>query len=55
MFATQPLLACCLFGLPLGILSVICYTLCSSDVSIDREEIYKDSDDTDDSDHDKRD
>ncbi|KRZ53771.1 Mitochondrial import inner membrane translocase subunit TIM44, partial [Trichinella nativa] len=43
MFANQPLLACCLFGLPLGIFSVICYTICSTDVSVDSDEIYADS------------
>uniref|UniRef100_A0A915KBB2 Uncharacterized protein n=1 Tax=Romanomermis culicivorax TaxID=13658 RepID=A0A915KBB2_ROMCU len=45
MFASQPLLSCCLFGLPLGVLSIICYTLCSTDNSVEREEIYKESDD----------
>lgn len=45
MFATQPLLSCCLVGLPLGVLSVICYTLCSTDACVDRDEIYGDEDD----------
>jgi len=45
MFATQPLLSCCLFGLPLGVLSIICYTLCSTDASLDRDEVYRRSDD----------
>ncbi|KRY49306.1 Protein disulfide-isomerase TMX3, partial [Trichinella britovi] len=55
MFANQPLLACCLFGLPLGIFSVICYTICSTDVSVDSDEIYADSYDsaTDSDDHEK--
>ncbi|VDP08836.1 unnamed protein product [Soboliphyme baturini] len=44
MFANQPLLACCLIGLPLGILSVICYTICSTDVSFDSDEVYQSSD-----------
>jgi hypothetical protein len=45
MFATQPLLTCCLFGLPMGILGIICYSLCSADFSVDHEEIYPDSED----------
>ncbi|KRY65957.1 Mitochondrial import inner membrane translocase subunit TIM44, partial [Trichinella pseudospiralis] len=53
MFANQPLLACCLFGLPLGIFSVICYTICSTDVSVDSDEIYADSDESDSDDHEK--
>ncbi|KRZ72005.1 Mitochondrial import inner membrane translocase subunit TIM44, partial [Trichinella papuae] len=53
MFANQPLLACCLFGLPLGIFSVICYTICSTDVSVDGDEIYADSDESDSDDHEK--
>ncbi|KFD54294.1 hypothetical protein M513_04836 [Trichuris suis] len=41
MFSNQPLLACCLFGLPLGIASVICYTICSTDVSMSTDEVKR--------------
>ncbi|CDW56443.1 protein disulfide isomerase TMX3 [Trichuris trichiura] len=46
MFSNQPLLACCLFGLPLGIASVICYTICSTDVSMSTDEVYDESDES---------
>uniref|UniRef100_A0A5S6Q7G0 Thioredoxin domain-containing protein n=1 Tax=Trichuris muris TaxID=70415 RepID=A0A5S6Q7G0_TRIMR len=54
MFSNQPLLACCLFGLPLGIASVICYTICSTDVSLSTDEVYDESDESG-SDHEKAD
>lgn len=43
MFATQPLLTCCLFGLPAGIFAIICYSMCSADFSVEHDEIYPDS------------
>jgi hypothetical protein len=66
MFSTQPLLTCCLFGLPAGILAIICYTVCSADFSVEHEEVYPDDEDDeqrrlvddeqpdDDDDHEKR-
>ncbi|GMT26943.1 hypothetical protein PFISCL1PPCAC_18240, partial [Pristionchus fissidentatus] len=45
MFSTQPLLSCCLFGVPIAFLSMITYSLCMSDFSVDRDEIYPDEDD----------
>ncbi|GMS99586.1 hypothetical protein PENTCL1PPCAC_21761, partial [Pristionchus entomophagus] len=45
MFSTQPLLSCCLFGVPIAFLSMITYSLCMADFSVDRDEIYPDEDD----------
>ncbi|MFH4979957.1 hypothetical protein AB6A40_006666 [Gnathostoma spinigerum] len=57
MFRAQPLLTSCLFGVPLAFLSIITYSICSSDFSVDREEIYPEdeSDITDSDDHEKLD
>ncbi|GMR52304.1 hypothetical protein PMAYCL1PPCAC_22499 [Pristionchus mayeri] len=62
MFSTQPLLSCCLFGVPIAFLSMITYSLCMADFSVDRDEIYPDEDDEDrellddsDDDHEKND
>uniref|UniRef100_A0A8R1HRN8 Thioredoxin domain-containing protein n=1 Tax=Caenorhabditis japonica TaxID=281687 RepID=A0A8R1HRN8_CAEJA len=40
MFATQPLLSSCLFGVPIAFLSIICYSICSADFTVDRDEFY---------------
>ncbi|TKR93394.1 hypothetical protein L596_007860 [Steinernema carpocapsae] len=58
MFANQPILTSCLFGVPLAFLSIITYSICSADFSVDRDEIYPDETDTeeeplDDDDHEK--
>uniref|UniRef100_A0A0N5AMA8 Thioredoxin domain-containing protein n=1 Tax=Syphacia muris TaxID=451379 RepID=A0A0N5AMA8_9BILA len=45
MFEAQPLLTICIFGLPLAFLSLVTYCLCSSDFSVDRDEVYPDDDD----------
>ncbi|CAI5437677.1 unnamed protein product [Caenorhabditis angaria] len=45
MFATQPLLSSCLFGVPIAFLSIICYSICSADFSVDRDEFYPDDED----------
>ncbi|RCN41493.1 hypothetical protein ANCCAN_12531 [Ancylostoma caninum] len=47
MFTTQPLLSSCLFGVPIAFLSIICYSICSADFSVDREEFYPDDEDED--------
>ncbi|KAK6056784.1 hypothetical protein COOONC_05708 [Cooperia oncophora] len=47
MFATQPLLSSVLFGMPIAFLSIICYSICSADFSVDREEFYPDDEDED--------
>ncbi|VDN50085.1 unnamed protein product [Dracunculus medinensis] len=54
MFKAQPLLTASLFGVPIAFLSLITYCLCSTDFSVDRDEIYPDEDvsDTDGSDYD---
>lgn len=44
MFATQPLLSSCLFGVPIAFLSIICYSICSADFTVDRDEFYGDED-----------
>ncbi|CAB3407903.1 unnamed protein product [Caenorhabditis bovis] len=44
MFATQPLLSSCLFGVPIAFLSIICYSICSADFTVDRDEFYPDDD-----------
>uniref|UniRef100_F1L1S0 Protein disulfide-isomerase TMX3 n=1 Tax=Ascaris suum TaxID=6253 RepID=F1L1S0_ASCSU len=53
MFRAQPLLTMCLFGVPLAFLSLITYCICSTDFTVDREEVYpeEEDDDTDLSDH----
>ncbi|CAJ0568317.1 unnamed protein product, partial [Mesorhabditis spiculigera] len=50
MFATQPLLTTCLFGVPIAFLSIICYSICSADFSVDRDEVYPDSEFSDEGD-----
>ncbi|VDK87931.1 unnamed protein product [Litomosoides sigmodontis] len=45
MFSAQPLLTLCLLGVPLSFLSLITYCICSTDFSVDRDEIYPDEDD----------
>ncbi|KAI6241307.1 Disulfide-isomerase A4 [Aphelenchoides fujianensis] len=40
MFYHQPILTMCLFGVPLAFFSIIAYSVCSSDFSVDRDEIY---------------
>jgi len=40
MFYNQPILTTCLFGVPLAFFSIIIYSVCSTDFSVDREEIY---------------
>ncbi|VDN02151.1 unnamed protein product [Thelazia callipaeda] len=45
MFRAQPMLTLCLFGVPLSFLSLITYCICSTDLSVDRDEIYPDEDD----------
>lgn len=45
MFRAQPLLTLCLLGVPLSFLSLITYCICSTDFSVDRDEIYPDEDD----------
>uniref|UniRef100_A0AAF5RWQ1 Thioredoxin domain-containing protein n=1 Tax=Wuchereria bancrofti TaxID=6293 RepID=A0AAF5RWQ1_WUCBA len=46
MFRAQPLLTLCLLGVPLSFLSLITYCICSTDFTIDRDEIYPDDDDS---------
>ncbi|KAF7634100.1 hypothetical protein Mgra_00006520 [Meloidogyne graminicola] len=40
MFKHQPILTVCLFGVPLAFFSIITYSICSADFSVDRDEIY---------------
>ncbi len=40
MFYSQPILTTCLFGVPLAFFAIIVYSVCSSDFSVDRDEIY---------------
>ncbi|KIH67703.1 hypothetical protein ANCDUO_01962 [Ancylostoma duodenale] len=47
MFTTQPLLSSCLFGVPIAFLSIICYSICSADFTVDREEFYPEDEDED--------
>lgn len=42
MFYHQPILTLCLFGVPLAFFSIIFYSVCSADFSVDRNEIYPD-------------
>ncbi|KAM3720346.1 Protein disulfide-isomerase TMX3 [Dirofilaria immitis] len=44
MFKAQPLLTLCLLGVPLSFLSLITYCICSTDFSVDHDEIYPDED-----------
>uniref|UniRef100_A0A915Q7R0 Thioredoxin domain-containing protein n=1 Tax=Setaria digitata TaxID=48799 RepID=A0A915Q7R0_9BILA len=46
MFKAQPLLTLCLLGVPLSFLSLITYCICSTDFSVDRDEIYPEEDDS---------
>ncbi|CAJ0930827.1 unnamed protein product, partial [Mesorhabditis belari] len=43
MFVTQPLLSTCLFGVPIAFLSIITYSICSADFAVDREDVYPES------------
>jgi hypothetical protein len=45
MFYHQPILTICLFGVPLAFFSIIIYSICSADFSVDRDEIYPNSED----------
>ncbi|KAI1731202.1 protein disulfide-isomerase TMX3 [Ditylenchus destructor] len=45
MFYHQPILTTCLFGVPLAFFSIIGYSVCSTDFSVEREEIYSDEED----------
>lgn len=45
MFRHQPLLTVCLFGVPLAFFAIITYSICASDFSVDREEIYPEDED----------
>ncbi|KAK5968460.1 Thioredoxin domain-containing protein [Trichostrongylus colubriformis] len=47
MFTTQPLLSSVLFGMPIAFLSIICYSICSADFSVDRDEFYPEDEDED--------
>uniref|UniRef100_A0A915NZC9 Thioredoxin domain-containing protein n=1 Tax=Meloidogyne floridensis TaxID=298350 RepID=A0A915NZC9_9BILA len=38
MFKHQPILTVCLFGVPLAFFSIITYSICSADFSVDRDE-----------------
>lgn len=40
MFRHQPILTVCLFGVPLAFFSIITYSICSADFSVDRDEVY---------------
>ncbi|XP_078543638.1 protein disulfide-isomerase TMX3 [Lissotriton helveticus] len=40
VFRSSPLLGCFLFGLPLGVISIMCYGICSADTE-DRSEVTK--------------
>ncbi|KHN72778.1 Protein disulfide-isomerase TMX3 [Toxocara canis] len=45
MFRAQPLLTVCLFGVPLAFLSLITYCICSTDFTVDRDEVFPDEED----------
>lgn len=47
MFYHQPILTLCLFGVPLAFFSIIFYSVCSADFSVDRNEIYPDEEEDD--------
>lgn len=40
MFYHQPIMTICLFGVPLAFFSIIAYSVCSADFSVDHEDIY---------------
>lgn len=42
MFYHQPVLTICLFGVPTAFFSIIIYSICSADFSVDRDEVYPD-------------
>ncbi|KAL3125887.1 hypothetical protein niasHT_009416 [Heterodera trifolii] len=42
MFRHQPILTVCLFGVPLAFFSIITYSICSADFSVERDEFYPD-------------
>lgn len=44
MFQHQPILTVCLFGVPLAFFSIITYSICSADFSVERDEFYPDDD-----------
>jgi len=48
MFANQPILTTCLFGVPAAFFAIIAYSVCSSDFSVDRDEIYPHDEDEED-------
>lgn len=45
MFKHQPILTVCLFGVPLAFFAIITYSICASDFSVDRDEIYPEDED----------
>lgn len=45
MFYHQPILTLCIFGVPLAFFSIIIYSICSADFSVDRDEIYPEDED----------
>jgi hypothetical protein len=45
MFYHQPILTICLFGVPLAFFSIIIYSICSADFSVDRDEVYPSTED----------
>ena len=47
MFKHQPILTVCLFGVPLAFFSIITYSICSADFSVDRDEVYPDDEEID--------
>uniref|UniRef100_A0AC35U0R9 Thioredoxin domain-containing protein n=1 Tax=Rhabditophanes sp. KR3021 TaxID=114890 RepID=A0AC35U0R9_9BILA len=47
MVTNQPILTTILFGVPSAFFAIIAYSVCSSDFSVDRNEIYADSDEED--------
>jgi hypothetical protein len=53
MFQHQPILTVCLFGVPLAFFSIITYSICSADFSVDRDEVYPDDEDDDEEDEDE--
>nr|CAD2152696.1 unnamed protein product [Meloidogyne enterolobii] len=47
MFKHQPILTVCLFGVPLAFFSIITYSICSADFSVDRDEVYPEDEELD--------
>jgi hypothetical protein len=47
MFQHQPILTVCLFGVPLAFFSIIAYSVCSADFSVDREDVYPEDEEED--------